>query len=151
MSALGLIKAALTKVVAPLGGSFIKRFFRSKDLKERTTADWEYEAIKASRGSWKDEYLTIVFSSPIVLQVVGAIVYQFTGDVRLLSSADYIYSAFAKVGLDYTQIMLLIIGASFGVHVTRTVQKNKATRAVSEIARERTRAHEAMQERHHER
>ena len=124
----------LASLASNLGGKFIGKFFKSKDLKTRTIADWEHEAIQASKGSWKDEYLTLVFSSPIVLQIIGALVFQFTGDIRLLSSADYIYSAFDKVGLDYTQVMLLIIGASFGVHVTRTVGKTRVARAAAEIA-----------------
>ena len=125
----------IVKALAPLGSKFIGKWFKSKDYETKTVADWEHEAIRASKGSWKDEYLTLVFSSPLVLQVVGSIVYAFTGNLRLLEAADMIYSAFDRVGLDYTQIMLLIIGASFGVHVTRTVQKGKLTKAAAEITK----------------
>ena len=166
---------ALLKLFAkalPFVSSNVGRFFKSKDAKERSIADWETEAIKASKGSWKDEFLTLCFASPIVLQVVGAVVYTFTvkreifdnftqsecyefaesitnssvgyfaykcqvsvGNTALLEAADMIYDAFERVGLDYTQVMLLIISASFGVHVTRTVSKNRMTKAAAEITK----------------
>lgn len=109
------------------------QYFSAKTAKEKTIADWELEAIRASKGSWKDEYLTLILSSPIALQIIGSVVYQFTDDTKLLDSANQIYDAFHRVGLDYTQIMLLIIGASFGVHMNRTIQKNRHHRAVKEI------------------
>ena len=165
----GKILKVIANPIASISESFIGGFFKSKDLQTKTIADWEHEAIKASKGSWKDEFLTLVFASPIVLQVIGAIVWAFTverqvlkdvtiaecegmthlgkvnylvdscmisvGNSALLDAADMIYDAFARVGLDYTQVMLLIIGASFGVHVTRTVSKNKLTKAAAEITK----------------
>ena len=164
-----MIWGTIVKALAPLGGKFIGKWFKSKDFETKTVADWEHEAIKASKGSWKDEFLTLVFASPIVLQVIGAIVWAFTverkifndvtiaeceamthlgkvnylvdsciisvGNSALLNAADMIYDAFARVGLDYTQVMLLIIGASFGVHVSRTMQNGKRIKAASEIVK----------------
>ena len=134
MKWLKLLTGAVSPITA-LGGTFVKKFFASKDLQTKTVADWEHEAIRASKGSWKDEFLTLVFASPIVLQVIGAVVYSFTDDDKLLRAADSIYQSFANVGLDYTQVMLLIISASFGVHVTRTIGKTKLTKAAGEIAK----------------
>ena len=34
-------------------------------------ADWDLEAIKNTQGSWKDEYLTILFSIPFFLKVTN--------------------------------------------------------------------------------
>ena len=166
---------ALLKLFAkalPFVSSNVGRFFKSKDAKERSIADWETEAIKASKGSWKDEFLTLCFASPIVLQVIGAVVYSVTvkrtiydnftqsecfdyassisqaevyylankcmvsvGNTALLDAADMIYNSFSRVGLDYTQVMLLIISASFGVHVTRTVSKNRMAKAATELTK----------------
>ena len=171
---------ALLKLFAkalPFVSSNVGRFFKSKDAKERSIADWETEAIKASKGSWKDEFLTLCFASPIVLQVIGAVVYTFTvkreifdnftksecyqyagsytnatvgyfankcqissGNTALLEAADMIYNAFERVGLDYTQVMLLIISASFGVHVTRTVSKNRMAKAATELTKAKAQA-----------
>ena len=131
---MGALLKLFTKAL-PFVSSGVGRFFKSKDRKEMGVLDWEHQALKASKGSWKDEFLTLVFSSPIVLQVVGAVVYSFTGRTELLDAADMIYNAFARVGLDYTQVMLLIIGASFGVHVTRTMGKSKMAQAATEIAK----------------
>ena len=174
---------ALLKLFAkalPFVSSNVGRFFKSKDAKERSIADWETEAIKASKGSWKDEFLTLCFASPIVLQVIGAVVYSVTvkrtiydnftksecfeyaaainnasvnyaewaankcmisvGNTALLDAADMIYNSFSRVGLDYTQVMLLIISASFGVHVTRTVSKNRMAKAATELTKAKVQA-----------
>jgi len=128
----------LTKIlqtVLPIGGKIAGKFFKHKTAEGKTIAEWETEAIKASKGSWKDEFLTLVFASPIVLQVIGSIVYAFTGDIKLLTAADNIYNSFANVGLDYTQVMLLIIGASFGIHLTRTVKDVKKSQAAVEVTK----------------
>ena len=124
--------------LAPIGKTVVNRYFDSKDYTTKTVADWEHEAIKASKGSWKDEFLTLVFSAPIVLQILGNIIFTFTGHTAMLDAADRIYDAFVRVGLDYTQVMMLIIGASFGVHLSRTYKDAKRSKAASEIAKAKT-------------
>ena len=41
-------------------------------MKEATgEIDWDLAAIRASQGSWKDEWLTLLFSIPLVLSFCG--------------------------------------------------------------------------------
>ena len=34
--------------------------------------DWDIEAIKATQNSWKDEWITLLFSIPLILAFCGA-------------------------------------------------------------------------------
>jgi len=41
-------------------------------MKEATgEIDWDLAAMRASQGSWKDEWLTLLFSIPLVLSFMG--------------------------------------------------------------------------------
>ena len=71
-----------------------------------STADWEKLMAKGSQSSWKDEWLTILFSIPLILS--------FCGDWGRTIVAE----GFAALGMmpDWYQYTLgVIVAASFGV------------------------------------
>ena len=78
-------------------------------------ADWDLEAIKGSQGSWKDEYLTIVFSLPLILCFIPfTVTYVERGFQALEQTPDwYFYS------------LGLIVSASFGIKGATKLFKKK--------------------------
>ena len=67
--------------------------------------DWDLEAIKGSQGSWKDEYLTIIFSIPLLLCFVPFTVeYVERGFEALSQTPDW-----------YKYTLGVIVSASFGI------------------------------------
>ena len=71
-------------------------------------ADWEKIQAKASANSWKDEYWTIILSIPAIMAFIPGL-------------GVYVTEGFAALGdmPEWYQYMLLIaIGASFGVKMT---------------------------------
>lgn len=67
--------------------------------------DWDLEAIKGSQGSWKDEYLTIIFSIPLLLCFLPFTVeYVERGFVALSQTPDW-----------YKYTLGVIVSASFGI------------------------------------
>ena len=68
-------------------------------------AEWEMVGLKMSGGSWKDEWLCFVFTLPLFAGLLPG-----TEQV-----ADNIVRYFGDGG--YTQIMYIIVGASFGVRM----------------------------------
>ena len=45
-------------------------------MKEATgEIDWDLAAMRASQSSWKDEWLTLLFSIPLVLSFMGCLLY----------------------------------------------------------------------------
>ena len=78
-------------------------------------AKWDLEAIKGSQGSWKDEYLTIVFSLPLILCFIPfTVTYVERGFEALSKTPDwYFYS------------LGLIVSASFGIKGATKLFKKK--------------------------
>jgi len=67
--------------------------------------DWDLEAIKGSQGSWKDEYLTIIFSIPLLLCFLPFTVeYVERGFAALSQTPDW-----------YKYTLGVIVSASFGI------------------------------------
>tara|TARA_R100001463_G_scaffold121211_1_gene177479 strand:- start:342 stop:722 length:381 start_codon:yes stop_codon:yes gene_type:complete len=67
--------------------------------------DWDLEAIKGSQGSWKDEYLTIIFSIPLLLCFLPFTVeYVERGFEALSQTPDW-----------YKYTLGVIVSASFGI------------------------------------
>jgi hypothetical protein len=67
--------------------------------------DWDVEAVKGSKESWKDEYLTILFSIPLLL-------------CFLPWTVDYVergFEALAQTPDWYKYTLGVIVSASFGI------------------------------------
>ena len=74
--------------------------------KETSIADWERIMAQASQNSWKDEWLTILFSIPLVLV--------FLGDTGRQVVADG-FAALETMPDWYQYTLGVIVAASFGV------------------------------------
>ena len=71
----------------------------------QSTADWERIMAEASKNSWKDEWLTIVFSIPLILVFIPSAVPHIQKGFDALSTLPEWYH----------QVLFLIVSASFGV------------------------------------
>ena len=74
--------------------------------KETSIADWERIMAQGSQNSWKDEWLTILFSIPLVLV--------FLGDTGRQVVADG-FAALETIPDWYQYTLGVIVAASFGV------------------------------------
>ena len=68
--------------------------------------DWDLEAIKGSQNSWKDEWLVILFSIPLILAFCGDWGRQIVADGFLALEVMPSY---------YQYTLGVIVSASFGV------------------------------------
>ena len=68
--------------------------------------DWDLAAMKATENSWKDEWLTILFSIPLILA--------FCGDWGRQIVADC-FTALEVMPSYYQYTLGVIVSASFGV------------------------------------
>ena len=80
---------------------------KAKILEKQATGeiDWDLEAIKGSQNSWKDEWLTIIFSIPLVMCFIPGLegIVQ-NGFARLNELPEW-----------YQYTLGVIVAASFGV------------------------------------
>ena len=91
-------KAASTKATAEAKATALKTAAQS-------TADWERIMAEASKNSWKDEWLTIVFSIPLILVFIP----------EMVPHIQQGFIALATLPTWYHEILMVIVLASFGV------------------------------------
>lgn len=89
------------------GKTAIQKANATKNLKIATgEIDWDLEAMKATQSSWKDEWLTILFSVPLILAFCGE------------WGREKVNEGFAALAVmpDWYQYTLgVIVAASFGI------------------------------------
>jgi hypothetical protein len=85
-----------------------------------TDAEWESLSVTANKDSWKDEYLTIIITSPIVGLLAGGVYFAFTGDVRLLEGFNRGIAALKETGVDLGYLMSAVVLAGVGLKVWRS-------------------------------
>lgn len=136
MSIASTIAGAVGGIVKPITGIFTKKEETKQIAKqaeaklalakangeekiELTDAEWESLSVKANESSWKDEYLTIIITSPIVGLLIGGIWFAFTGDDRLLEGVNKGITALKDTGVDLGDLMYAVVLAGVGLKVWR--------------------------------
>lgn len=112
---MGLLVGLGVKLVEAAGGYIHK--------KEDAKAEWELEAVRASAGSWKDEWLTVVFTLPLVVQIVGSVAYALGYGTRLLEGGRMAIDNLENLGIPYGAVIVVIVSASFGIRAWRGITK----------------------------
>ena len=93
------------KLIGKLGSTFLKGKIARGEAKAANAATWEQEAMKNSATSWKDEYILLLFSIPLIMCFIP-------------SAVPYVKEGFAVLDAmpDWYKVTLsVIVAASFGV------------------------------------
>jgi hypothetical protein len=82
--------------------------------------DQEWEALKVSQEgeTWKDEYVTVVITTPILLFFVGGIAHAF-GYPELLEGVNTGIAAIQGLNVDFGSLMETVVYAAVGVKVVK--------------------------------
>jgi hypothetical protein len=96
---------------------------KSADATQVTMTDAEWEAIskQLELDSWKDELATVVVLYPLVGIMLGSVVAAFTGDTRLLTGTTDGIKALKEVGIDMSELMLIVVLAAVSLKCWRKV------------------------------
>lgn len=123
-------------LVAPVANIFVKReerktvkvqaegkiaLAKTNNEKEITLTDQEWESIAVSKQdtTWKDEYVTIIGTSPYVLIITGAVLAAF-GKPELLTGATDAITRLQNVGVDVGHITEVVVYAALGLKLWRS-------------------------------
>lgn len=74
-------------------------------------SDWESKMAEASSSSWKDEYLTIILTLPLI--AVGYAV--ATGDTSVIDRVHQGFAALERLPEWYQYLLFLACSAAFGI------------------------------------
>ena len=86
---------------------------------ELTDAEWEAISAKGLDNSWKDEYVTIIVTAPIVGYLVGSVWWAFTGDESLLIGVSRGVKELKDLGLDWATLTTGVVFAAIGLKLWR--------------------------------
>ena len=84
-----------------------------------TDAEWENIAVGKTDSSWKDEYVTLIITFPIVGILGGAVWLAFTGDGRLLDGVKSGIAELQTLGVDFGTLMGAVVYAALGLKLWR--------------------------------
>ena len=134
--------------------AFGKQILGTKAGRETGVVDVEKELARQMNGSWKDEYLLIIFSSPMLFQMLSIVIEMMTGWWKNISyiwtgtlpeqtvaasmrlAASDMFDVINGLSGPYQAILMTMVVTSFGTHVTRKVmagKRNKVVDAIKEI------------------
>ena len=82
-------------------------------------SDWENKMAEASSSSWKDEYLTIILTIPLI--AVGYAV--ATGDTSVIDRVHEGFAALERLPEWYQYLLFLACSAAFGIKSADKVMK----------------------------
>lgn len=84
-----------------------------------TDAEWESQSVMGQNNSWKDEYVTIIITLPLVGLLAGGVWLAFSGDSRLLDGINIGIKSLAETGVDMGQLMSGVVFAAVGLKLWR--------------------------------
>jgi hypothetical protein len=84
-----------------------------------TDAEWEALAVANLNTSWKDEYVTIIITAPIVGILLGGLWTGLTGSKAVLEGMAIGLTSLASVGVDMGFLMNAVVLAAIGLKVWR--------------------------------
>ena len=78
-------------------------------------AEWEIISKNAEPTTWKDEYITLLITSPLLVIFVGNIVAGFGFGTALIDANTASLLAIKEVGIDMGELMLVTVLAAIGI------------------------------------
>lgn len=99
-----------------MGSDFMKGRQEQKAKAAEAKVAWETAMGKSMDGSWKDEYVTIVVTWPIVQMFIGNIVFAFNEDARImLANQKSLEDLGLLMDTPYGQLMMVVVLAAVGI------------------------------------
>lgn len=103
------------KAVDVIKAETVKGTAEGKTSVELSNAQWDLISKKNEQDTWKDEYITILVTSPLVCILLGNVMAVFFDDTRLLTANAASLSQLASVGIDMGELMLWTVLAALGL------------------------------------
>ncbi|MEN8820047.1 MAG: hypothetical protein ABF271_02970 [Abyssibacter sp.] len=84
-----------------------------------TDRQWELLSKKGEADTWKDEYITIVVTSPFILIVTGALQSAFGLGTEILDAVAEIFRQAEAADIDLGELMLWTVFAAIGIKAVK--------------------------------
>ncbi len=102
-------------LISAVSGFFSKRQ-DNKAKAQQATADWESAMGRSMENGWKDEYVTVVITFPIIQIFLGNLLFAFTKNDAILRAQE---ESMKQIGwlmnTPYGDLMMLVVLAAIGI------------------------------------
>jgi len=126
------VKGILETVVSPISKAYQSRQERKKAIDSAKAkielakqnnnynlklndAEWESLSKKNENETWKDEYVTIIITSPFVLLFIASIISGWTGDMKYLNAVNLGITNIKNLDVDLGELMYLVVLAAVSI------------------------------------
>ncbi len=82
-------------------------------------AEWEIISKNSEPTTWKDEYITLLITSPFLTIFAGAFMSVFFDDTRLLTATSEALGVLKELGVDMGELMLYTVLAAIGIKAVK--------------------------------
>lgn len=133
---MNLVTNLIAGAIAPIANIFVKKEERKKataiikaetikGTKEGetavtlTNAQWDLVSKQNETDTWKDEYITLLITSPLVCILLGNIIAVVFGSTALLEANTASLLQLQDMGIDMGELMLYTVLAALGLKVLK--------------------------------
>lgn len=131
-----IISGALKGIVSPLAKVMEKReerkqavaTIRAETQRSATDGDvavslskaqWEILSKQGETDTWKDEYITLVITSPILMIIGGSLQSAFGYGTEMLDAVSIALATMEQAGVELGPLMLYTVLAAIGIKAIR--------------------------------
>lgn len=95
---------------------FIDNWQTQKQRDADAKAAWEAAAGRSMENGWKDEYVTVIITLPILQSFVGNLWFAITGHSNILDAqVMFLDSLGQMMETDYGDLMVIVVLAAVGI------------------------------------
>lgn len=109
-------------IIAGLAGKVVTGYQNRKAKEAEAKAAWETAAGRSMDNGWKDEYVTVVITLPLLQSFIGNLVFAITGKSQILDAqALFMADLGAMMETPYGDLMLVVVLAAVGIKTVKTL------------------------------
>lgn len=86
-------------------------------------SEWESISVSKSDSTWKDEYVTLVVTWPLIGVLAGSLLQAFTGNTLLLEGTLSGIEQLTKLGMDFDILMTIVVSAAVSIKAAGVLRK----------------------------
>lgn len=103
-------------IVMGVFNKVVDGYQQRKAREQEAKAAWESAAGRSMENGWKDEYVTVIITLPILQSFVGNLWYAFTGNSKILEAQRTFLADMGELmKTDYGELMLIVVLAAVGI------------------------------------
>lgn len=77
--------------------------------------EWESISKNNEQNSWKDEYVTILVTSPFICLFIAAIASSYTGELKYIDAVTAGLDALQRLGVNLGELMMIVVLAAVSI------------------------------------